>query len=757
MDQSVGEARIEALLVEAPGAWVFRAREASGRRALIQVAPLAPATDADTPPFSERLRLVEALTEQVGSDLEVDIEDHGFLPQPGRGGALFWRAPWTGAAERLGQTRLQSAEDLVTAASSLLERLVARHARGRIDPLLDAALVVPRTGGADLVGIPVSLPTPWLASGFAPPPLAPEERATGEARSLGDLWRLGEALRTLSQGIKHRPEGFNGWLDQLTDPDPRHRVSSAREALEALRSFRDDDGSTATFSAPESEALRQVKGARETLVDADGVLPVPRRVTEEPTSTAATLPAESKPQPAPELPKPRAAGPDEAPTMWMHREQLTQARREQAAEEARPTGPKGTVVGVRLGGDGEGARAEPRRAPPTRVFDDPASSPSPRASGDVGSAEPLGSPGLARGPGGTVAANPLPTPASLRAAQVGFGPQGTLAAEPIPAGIAIRAPRVEAPAAYGPGGTVAGGMRATPRAGSGIGAPLVGFDGGGAVHAPPPSPPEPARGAPPAPKPAGPLAFTVVALVLLAVAAAAVVQLLKPTVEEAPTSSPLPSEPGPTGGRRAELTPWNDVLLETVPANAHVIGERDGAELGPSPVRLLVPDGQDIAVLVTARGFEPVRLILPTRGRVTVHLTSTEGVVDCPVELSAPGSLEVVGMALAGEGGRYLIPGAVVIRSTERHGAWLVRCATFGGQRRHRFVSRSAGLPAEINLRVSAPTAATIDVEGEPIGTSPAESTSPAGFLRVGAQLKDKTVRRWVPAFGDTVVELPRN
>ncbi|MEO1230686.1 MAG: hypothetical protein AAFZ18_17455, partial [Myxococcota bacterium] len=649
----MGEARVEALLVEAPGAWLFRAREPSGRRALVQVAPLADASDED-PPFAERLRFIEAVTEQVGSDLEVEIEDHGFLPSGQGGGALYWRAPWTGAAERIGQTRLESAQGLLTAASSLFERLVARHARGRVDPLLHAALVVPRTGGADLVGIPVSAPATWLAPGFPAPPLAPEERATGEARSLGDVWRLGEALRVFSGGITDRPDGFEAWLDQLTDPDPNHRVSSAREALQTLRSFR-DEGRTATFSVPQSDALRQVKGPRETLVDEDGLLPVPRErhVAEE---------APPNPGPASELPKPRATGPDEAPTMWMHREQLTQARKEAAAN-LQPTGPKGTVVGVRLAGEGEAARGDGRRAPPTRVFDDPASGPSARAGvggGDVGSADPSGSPGLPRGPGGTVAAQPLPTPASLRGAQLGYGPQGTVAAEPIPAGIAARAPRPEA-LGYGPGGTVAGDLRAIPRSGSGIGAPLVGFERSAPVHPPPSSASEPARAAPPPPKSAGPLAFTVIALALLAVAAAVVVQLLKPVVEEAPTASPLPTETASNGnsGRRIELTPWNDVLLETVPADAHVIGERDGSDLGASPVRLLVPEGQEVAVLVTAEGYEPVRLVLPSRGRVTVHLTSTEGVIDCPVELSAPGPLEVVGMGLTGENGRYKIPGAV--------------------------------------------------------------------------------------------------
>ncbi|MEL6186218.1 MAG: hypothetical protein AAFU79_16450, partial [Myxococcota bacterium] len=91
------------------------------------------------------------------------------------------------------------------------------------------------------------------------------------------------------------------------------------------------------------------------------------------------------------------------------------------------------------------------------------------------------------------------------------------------------------------------------------------------------------------------------------------------------------------------------------------------------------------------------------------------------------------------------------------HGAWLVRCATFGGQRRHRFISQSGGLPSEVGLQIRAPANGTVAVAGAPIGPSPAEATAPPGFVRVGAKLKDKTVSRWIPAFGDAVVDLPRN
>jgi hypothetical protein len=206
------------------------------------------------------------------------------------------------------------------------------------------------------------------------------------------------------------------------------------------------------------------------------------------------------------------------------------------------------------------------------------------------------------------------------------------------------------------------------------------------------------------------------------------------------------------------VTPWNDVLLETVPADARIVGERDGASLGPSPVRLLVPAETSVAVLVTAPGYEPVRLILPTRGRVTVHLTSTGDVLDCPVDIQAPGSepLEVVGLDIEpSETRRYSIPGAVVMRSVEGHGAWLVRCATYGGQRRHVFVSRKPGRDAQVE--VTAPEGARLRIGGVGVGTVPGERDVEAGFVRLEAETDaGGTIARWVPAFSDTRVQLPR-
>lgn len=245
-------------------------------------------------------------------------------------------------------------------------------------------------------------------------------------------------------------------------------------------------------------------------------------------------------------------------------------------------------------------------------------------------------------------------------------------------------------------------------------------------------------------------------LAALAVASGAAVQLLKPMGEATFGTTRVEGSGSALGPKT--VTPWNDVLLEASPAGAEFVGERDGRLLGPGPVRLLVPSDLEVAVLVTAPGHEPIRLILPSRGRVTVHLASTEGTSDCPVSVRAPGNqpLQVVGLDLPSTpAGDYSIPGAVVMRSVEGLGAWLVRCQTFGGQKEHRFAARST--PRTIQLNVLEPRTARLSVEGRPSGQLPTAATANAGFVFVEAEDEQEgKVGRWVPAFSDTSAQLPR-
>ena len=723
--QSFGDVRVETPLLTAPGAWLMKGRASKGRRALVQLTPLRPITPNETEARGQLLRSVALATEALGHDPEVKVERHGFEETTGGGGVLYWILPWTGAAERIGQKKVAKAEDLVAATTSLLERLVSRHARGRLDPLLDAGLIVPRTGGADLMGIPIAVPGAWLASAVKPPARAPEERSVDEPRRSGDLWRLGHALRTIASDIEP-PLGFDALVDRLTDPDPGRRLGSAADALVALESLqqtimvkRGDPRGRGSVPSQTGVQERTVLNERRPERDPEGTLEGPSTSKTHRGSDGGGEPARLSEPPIDPAVRPRPPGADEAPTMWIPRNELSPVPQAPENPNIHPMGPKGTLIGVRLPDDagylGEGGFVDPRvtsePAPPTRVFPDPASR------------HPDEPPREAVPRGDTRVAGAQPNPRA-------FGPGGTLAGE-IPA-------RVPLPPTVGPPGA------APPRA----------------LSSSPPSEPTPD----PAllwqlqsvqPKR---LVLTLIALLLLGVLTAALVELLGEPGEESIFGASGRVEGSGFLGPKT-VTPWNDVLLETVPANAQVIGERDGTGLGPSPVRLLVPSEMEVAVLVTAPGYEPVRLVLPTRGRLTVHLTSTGGVLDCPVEVQAPGSqpLEVVGLDLKPtQKKRYDIPGAVVMRSREGHGAWLVRCGTYGGQRRHRFVSRARS--QTVDVQVLRPESAQLSVAGIDVGEAPAESTVAAGFIRVKAALSEPAadVVRWVPAFADMRVQLPR-
>lgn len=726
---TLGGFTIEASLVEAPGAWFFRGRDSSGRRALVQITPLK----ANRSGVTEFLRAVAAATTQLTQDPEVTVEHHGFERERGPGGALYWVLPWTGAAERLGQTKIRTSDELLAAARSLLERLIARHARGRLDPLLHADLIVARTGGADLLGIPVGVPEAWLDPAVVPPALAPEERAEGEPKRPGDLWRLGEALRALCRGVE-RPDVFDEWLERMSEPAPEQRLSDATQALEELQGVGDD-----IQAGRVSQASQSLKSAKQTLletppaprdssdleestIDGRTLADVPRSALEETkndqdisTSDNQAFGEDMDGPPIDRPLKPRDRAADEAPTMWMDRGRLVEAAERRGVEpppassasEIRPMGPKGTVVGVRLPEEDADPRAPGGRSPATRVFDDPA--------------------------GPAVPARDFTAP-------------------PNPSGNRV----------MGPGGTIAGTSRSGGRPPS-VGAPLQGFEPPSASPMPLHDPASEERFAHPVPSlsPAQPqrLILTLIALVLLAVAAAAVVTILTPT-KDVIQAAPEVATPGVSSEiKSAKVTPWNDVLLEALPASAQIVAVQDGRLLGPSPVRVLVPANVEVAVLITAPGYEPVQLVLPTRGRVTVHLTSTGGVLDCPVQIQAPGTqpLEVVGLDLQPKPSGYAIPGAVVMRSVEGHGAWLVRCATYGGQKRHHFVSRLSGPNGAVDLEVKTPVGASLTIEDKPASQIPGGQRISRGFVQVEASLSpDQKVARWIPAFQDTVIELPR-
>ncbi|MBX2813277.1 MAG: hypothetical protein KTR25_15790 [Myxococcales bacterium] len=676
-------------MANAPGVWLYKGRDKYGQPWLVQVLLLK----AGKPGLSDLLRSVETETESLLHDHS--IAEYGYDSKAYSAeatGVFYWHLPWNGAVERLSHSSINSFPILLTTARSLIERLVTRHQQGRLDPFLSPQLVSLRTGGADLLGVPISIPQGWVAAPMEDATLAPEEKDTNKLQQSGDLWRLGSTLRDLSLEVSYSGT-FAQWLNELLSPTIQHRFKNADEALFALQMV--------------TNGL-----ANETTPTLIGDL-VPEQTIPELDTAHRTLPNVGYDDPGLSDQKdPTSGKEDEAPTIWLEKDEIARRKREVAAAATQPLGPKGTVVGVRLREHG-GTAPEPNiespnqeRPLPTRVFDDHGN----------------------------------------RLDQI--HPQ-----EP------------ENMGAFGPGGTVAGDI------------PLYAVDRGRSRAKTPttPRPSEPSYPDVPLiddhlpPKKTRSVGGTLFALVVLAVGAGVVVQLLNP---QSPTEVDNTTSNDPTRAHSLSIRSatsvdsWNDVLLETVPSNAEVLSEVDGALLGPSPIRMLVPQDVPTVVLITAPDHEPVRLAVPVRGRITVHLTSMNKVAPCMVDVQAPGSeLHVVGYPnitseIPGRG-RYKIPGVVVVRSPEGHGAWIVRCGDFGGQRRHRFVSQAPR--GEVEIVVKSPKTATILVGPNDIGKVPARTLSKAGMIKVEARLtprkstnKPRSVARWIPAFQDTTIELPR-
>lgn len=737
---NLGSVRIEGLLIQAPGAWLFKGQDQEQRHWLVQVAPLKAGKSGQ----KELVKAVKEETKALRDEQEMQLGEDGYDPQVCPGGALYWQIPWTGAAERIGQSRISSTDGLIAAARNLLERLSSRHKRGRLDPLLHASLIIPKKGGVDLMGVPLAIPRGWLADGVEPHWLSPEERTTGEARVSGDLWRVGEAIQSLGQGL-NKSEVLTRWLEKLTAKVPTKRFQSAGQALLELE--RVDEGEVTLFDP----------GGGLDLVDNMRTL-VPPGISGGMTDSTQPNLSYTEPQ-----------------------------KNENSASSIQPMGPKGTVVGVKLH-EQQGEAGEVSSEKPSK------------SQSKISSPKAFAVPNQPTKPANqTVALDKPPSPDKPVNQTVAFD-KPPFRGKPTNQTVAFDGPPFPLGSNYGPGGTTPSGYSPAPRTRpEGPGARVrndarfaptgQGSRAEGVGYTPPrASPPRASRPegsyTPPRagvasssssalaedssyqpPEPPRRLGLTLVVLVLLAVAAGAVVQLLNPT--ETSETIPVQSSSANDGLDLAQisLNPWNDVFLETTPASAQIIAEHDGTHLGSSPVRILVPRGPETFVLITAPGFEPMRLPLPVRGRINVILTAVGDGNSCPVRVQAPGSsLEIVGhpdiAPKTEHSHQYTIPGAVVFRSTEGHGAWLVRCDTFGGQRRHHFVSRR--IAREVELNVQSPKTANIFFGDQEIGDAPIRHLRKAGFINVRATLTPQTpsgqpriINRWIPALQDTIIQLP--
>lgn len=229
-----GYARVREL-VRAPGMILAEGRGEPEGRVLLQLVPLRPAQGAEAEAaeadYVQMLARATALLVESGESAPLA---HGAAALPGLGTVAFWVLPWVEGADAP-RPHVDSADALSRAATALLERLRARHAAGRLDPLLSASAVVasPKHPVA-VMGLPLHLPADGLDPALAPAVTAPEE---AEPSAAGDLWRAGRALIELSAGLASVPAPLQAILQRLAAPELEARYPSAEQALLELEAL----------------------------------------------------------------------------------------------------------------------------------------------------------------------------------------------------------------------------------------------------------------------------------------------------------------------------------------------------------------------------------------------------------------------------------------------------------------------------------------------------------------------------------------
>ena len=425
----------------------------------------------------------------------------------------------------------------------------------------------------------------------------------------------------------------------------------------------------------------------------------------------------------------------------------------------KPTGPKGTVVGVRLINEPTGLRPTndpniPEILPPPEIMTPGAEGSSdPRGTPPQGhAARPM--PGAHQGPGPM-----LPGPALVHNPM--NHPMGGVPA------MGMGAPGMH-PGHHGghpgygpPVPPVAPGPVVSPEGGMLPGVSPIGPSG---VATPPPA--GPTDSAYPKPNLGGSASADIgesskgqsrtglnimIAIAAFVAGIAAAVAIQSYMLAQAPELDAK----GKQAPRAQTIHPAGEILLQASPAEAIVISESDGQILGKTPMRFLVPQGRDYAVLIAAPGHEPTRLLLPQRGRLRTDLVPLDERPPCRVKLRTPTEETLEGVSADVKfDDLYTISSAAVLRSPSGAGAWLVRCPVLGGQPVTTLPPRPA--PVTHRLSVLSPSGATISIDGEARGKVPFREDVKARFVRVKAEtLRSGAAERWVPVFAPTRMKMP--
>lgn len=249
-------------LVQAPVVRLVEALDKQGKRVLLQLARCRPATtDKQNTERQDYVRMVASATEHLSADADVEVLAHGAVEDADGSRTLFWAMPWPDGADHLGRAIAQTAtaEQVVAAATSLMERLVERHARGRMDPLLCEHMLITRpTGAVSCAGLSIHLPGEWIEAGPFNARLAPEERDPGEPTFAGDMWRAGKALGALASDVDPLPAALEGLIASLCHQDVGTRIVDPQAVLVELESYEGTLAQEAPSSTVEEEAPPEV-------------------------------------------------------------------------------------------------------------------------------------------------------------------------------------------------------------------------------------------------------------------------------------------------------------------------------------------------------------------------------------------------------------------------------------------------------------------------------------------------------------------
>jgi hypothetical protein len=823
----IGPFEVTKRLVDAPGASIVEARDPNGAQCLLQVVLCRNSKSGDKyVPVRDFLQMIETATQTIAADPDVRMISSGSSDRRDGTRVLYWALPWTPDGQRLGRATAQvkNVRQLARIAIALLMRIADRHERGRIEPLLSEQLVmVKSTGEAELIGLPIHVPSAWLADEMLPPRFAPEERVSNDPGQPGDFWRLGTALKELASGITPVPAELSRVLDSLTDPDPVKRESDPVKAIDALKMLE-------RAPEPQAASLSKIPADHETLADVP--LPLKRTILDEPVQGLERDQPPYTDSEAPTGDHTKAAQKrglqdvdrviaervtltlntkdvaESIASMPLNAEQKSElfelVTRWQQLEESRKAGkavaPRSDEPGVRdrpaaapehqmlalsnavtkrtIPPEGEtlldarrpikrdadaGAETQPdlERVPmeipmETAVFvNDPVKaivqtmrtqSASVKRGGTAWDrAMTLDKRLEPAGPHGTVA--------GLRA----FGPKGTVVgARPLAASFRIVAthgqeadPPVPSPrllsagTAAGEGAMLPAVIDRSAKSQAGILDPATTpspRQDNARVRPGPVSTPSAIREVR---EPWRRYAADALLVVILSITLGLVFHELMPTAQ------------GPAREQKRTVTTANEVILDVQPKDAIIIGEEDGRVLGAGSLTLLIPPGSATAVLVTAKNYEPQRIVLPERGRISTNLLPLEYREPCMVNLRLPPNMQLEGVTGGLESyGAFRIPSALVVRAVPHGGAWLVRCPEFGGLDAQTLPPHAPFVRRE--LEIVEPRGAVAFVGHSNVGVVPVKTSTTGGFARVRIAVDGgSAIERWIPVFADTELRMP--